>query len=110
MDTENMNTGKTPESAGKTIDDLMAELNASLMAEELHPTFGYGHSLCPRCRIMVHPFENRMTNEGRILSSFRRKVVNVSGSQCAVFDPVCPQCGDVLPAVILGGNGHDTRH
>ncbi len=30
-----MNMGKTSESTGKTIDDLIAELNASLMADEL---------------------------------------------------------------------------
>lgn len=110
MDMGNMNLEKTSESTGKTIDDLIAELNASLMAEELHPTYGYGHSLCPRCGIRVHPFENRMTPEGRTLSSFRSRVVNVSGSQCVVFDPVCPQCSEVLPAVIRGGNGRDTRH
>lgn len=85
------------------LEQLQNEMDESFATPELRPKYGYGKSCCQNCKISAYPFEPRFTPEGMTLPSSRRRVVNIPGNKHVVYDPICPKCGQVLPAVILGG-------
>jgi len=92
-----------PWNLGKSMDGL--SLDETFIIEELRPRHGYDRSCCPDCKIMVHPFEDRSTPEGRTVPSSQRRVINHPEGRRIVYDPICPGCGMHLPAVIKGGKG-----
>lgn len=95
---------KTMETEISRLEQLQNKMDESFATPELHPKYGYGKSRCAKCDIYVRPLDGtRTTPEGRTIPTLRRRVVNIPGNKHVVYDPICPKCGQVLPAVILGG-------